>query len=119
LPCAYVELVKGASASVEDLMAYAAKHISERAAVPKHLEILSELPKTAVGKVFKPDLRRMAITRTYDAALAGAGIPARVSAVIEDKKRGLVAQLQKSGPVEDAAVGTILGQFSNPWEWAA
>ena len=119
LPCAYVELVKGASATVEDLMAYAAKHISERAAVPKHLEILSELPKTAVGKVFKPDLRRMAITRTYDAALAGAGIPARVSAVIEDKKRGLVAQLQKSGPVEDAAVGTILGQFSNPWEWAA
>ena len=119
LPCAYVELVKGASATVEDLMAYAAKHISERAAVPKHLEILAELPKTAVGKVFKPDLRRMAITRTYDAALAGAGIPARVSAVIEDKKRGLVAQLQKSGPVEDAAVAAILGQFSNPWEWAA
>ncbi len=119
LPCAYVELVKGASATVEDLMAYAAKHISERAAVPKHLEILAELPKTAVGKVFKPDLRRMAITRTYDAALAGAGIPARVIAVIEDKKRGLVAQLQKSGPVEDAAVAAILGQFSNPWEWAA
>ena len=119
LPCAYVELVKGASATVEDLMAYAAKHISERAAVPKHLEILSELPKTAVGKIFKPDLRRLAIRRVFDAALAGAGIPARVSAVIEDKKRGLVAQLQKSGPVEDAAVGTILGQFSNPWEWAA
>jgi fatty-acyl-CoA synthase len=97
LPCAYVELVKGASTTVEDLMAYAAKHISERAAVPKYLEILPELPKTAVGKVFKPDLRRMAITRTYDAALAEAGIPARVAAVIEDKKRGLVAQLSKSG----------------------
>ena len=119
LPCAYVELVKGASATVEDLMAYAAKHISERAAVPKYLEILTELPKTAVGKVFKPDLRRMAITRTYDAALAEAGLPARVALVIEDKKRGLVAQLAKSGPVEDVAVASILGQFSNPWEWAA
>jgi fatty-acyl-CoA synthase len=75
LPCAYVELVKGASTTVEDLIAYAAKHISERAAVPKYLEILPELPKTAVGKVFKPDLRRMAIARTYDAALAEAGFP--------------------------------------------
>jgi fatty-acyl-CoA synthase len=39
--------------------------------------------------------------------------------VIEDKKRGLVAQLQKAAPVEDAAVAAVLGQFSNPWEWAA
>lgn len=119
LPCAYVELVKGASATVDDLMDYAGKHISERAAVPKYMEILPELPKTAVGKVFKPDLRRMAITRTYDRALAEAGISARVVNVIEDKKRGLVAQLEKSAPVEDAAVASILGQFSNPWEWAA
>lgn len=118
LPCAYVELVKGAQATVEELMAYAAKHISERAAVPKHLEIMAELPKTAVGKVFKPDLRRMAITRTYDAALAEAGLPVRVGAVIEDKKRGLVAQVQRSATVEDAAVQAVLGQFSNPWEWA-
>lgn len=119
LPCAYVELVKGSSATVDDLMTYAAKHITERAALPKHLEILPELPKTAVGKVFKPDLRRMAIIRTYDAALAEAGVPARVTSVIEDKKRGLVAQLTRSAPVEDAAVSGVLGQFSNPWEWAA
>jgi fatty-acyl-CoA synthase len=39
--------------------------------------------------------------------------------VIEDKKRGLVAQLRKEGTVEDAAVSSVLGQFSNPWEWAA
>ncbi|MES2539592.1 MAG: acyl-CoA synthetase, partial [Pseudomonadota bacterium] len=119
LPCAYVELVKGSSASVDDLMAYASKHISERAALPKYMEILPELPKTAVGKIFKPDLRRLAISRTFDAALAEAGIPARVAGVIEDKKRGLVAQLQKAAPVEDAAVTAVLGQFSNPWEWAA
>jgi fatty-acyl-CoA synthase len=119
LPCAYVELVKGGSASVEDLMAYASQHIHERAALPKYLEVLPELPKTAVGKVFKPDLRRMAIIRTYDAALAEAGISARVVSVVEDKKRGLVAQLQKSAPVEDATVASVLGQFSNPWEWAA
>ena len=117
LPCAYVELVKGGSATVQELMAHASAHIQERAALPKHLEVLPELPKTGVGKVFKPDLRRMAITRTYDAALAAAGIPARVAQVVEDKKRGLVAQLAKSVPVEDQAVAAVLGQFANPWEW--
>ncbi|WP_374641479.1 acyl-CoA synthetase [Tabrizicola sp.] len=117
LPCAYVELVAGSTATVEDLMAYAAQHIHERAALPKHLEILPELPKTAVGKVFKPDLRRLAITRTYDAALAEAGLPARVAAMIEDRKRGLVAQIASPSPVGDAEVQAILGQFSTPWEW--
>ena len=119
LPCAYVELVKGASATVEELMAHAGNHISERAALPKYMEVLPELPKTAVGKVFKPDLRRMAIMRTYDAALGEAGISARVVQVVEDKKRGLVAQLSKSAPVEDDAVRGVLGQFANPWEWSA
>ena len=116
LPCAYVELVKGASATPEELIAYAQDHISERAAVPKYLEVLAELPKTAVGKIFKPDLRRMAITRVYDNALTEAGIAARVATVTEDKKRGLVAQLQTLGPTDDAALAKVLGQFTCPWE---
>jgi fatty-acyl-CoA synthase len=119
LPAAYVELVKGSTATAADLMAYATAHIHERAAQPKHIEILSEVPKTAVGKVFKPDLRRMAITRVYDAALEQAGIPARVALVTEDKKRGLVAKLSKTGPVDDAAVTAVLGGFTSPWDWAA
>ena len=86
--------------------------------MPRHIEILAELPKTAVGKVFKPDLRRRAITRTYDAALAGAGLPVHVTEVVEDKKRGLVARLAKTGAVNDAAVAPVLGQFSQAWEWA-
>ncbi|MDO8884521.1 acyl-CoA synthetase, partial [Pseudotabrizicola sp.] len=109
LPAAYVELVKGSNATVADLMDYATKHIHERAALPKHIEILVEVPKTAVGKVFKPDLRRMAITRIYDEALAKAGIPASVAMVAEDKKRGLVAKLVKTGPVDDAKVTEVLG----------
>jgi fatty-acyl-CoA synthase len=117
LPCAYVELVKGKEVGVEELISYAQTHIHERAAVPKHIEILAELPKTAVGKVFKPDLRRMAITRVYDAALAEAGIGAHVAEVIEDKKRGLVARLVRTAPVEDAKVQALLGGFTQPWEW--
>ena len=118
LPCAYVELVKGKEVGVDDLMAFAQTHIHERAAVPKHIEVLPELPKTAVGKVFKPDLRRLAITRVYDAALAEAGLAARVAEVVEDKKRGLVARIDRSGPATDDAVQAVLGSFTRPWEWA-
>ena len=118
IPCAYVELNEGASVSVDELMAYAEEHVSERAAVPKHIEILDELPKTAVGKVFKPDLRRMAITRTYDAALEDAGLEARVKQVIEDKKRGLVAQLSPSGSASEDQINDVLGSFIRPWEWS-
>jgi fatty-acyl-CoA synthase len=119
LPCAYVELMAGKSVTPEDLLDFARQHVHERAAVPKHIEILQELPKTAVGKVFKPDLRRRAISRVYDAALAEAGLAARVSAVKEDKKRGLVAQLERTGPVDEAEVARLMGEFAGPWEWAA
>jgi len=118
VPCAYVELVKGASVSIDDLMKHAEKHIAERAAVPKYIEILAELPKTGVGKIFKPDLRRLAITRTYDAALKKAGIAAHVAHVVEDKKRGLVARLaMDAAAIDDAAVTAVLGSFTRPWEW--
>ena len=116
LPCAYVELVKGAEMTQAELMDYAAKHIHEKAAIPKHIEVLAELPKTAVGKVFKPDLRRMAITRVYDAALAEAGLAAHVAEVAEDKKRGLVARIATTGAVDDKALSSLLGQFPPAWE---
>ena len=119
LPTAYVELVKGATTTADELMAFAAKHIAERAALPKHIELMPEVPKTAVGKVFKPDLRRMAMTRVFDAALTEAGQPAHVSKVFEDKKRGLVAQITKTGEVDEARVAALMGSFANAWEWAA
>ena len=119
IPCAYVELVAGASVTPAELKTFAEDHIHERAALPRHIEVLDELPKTAVGKVFKPDLRKRAITRVYDAALSEAGLKARVAHVVEDKKRGLVAYLEKTGDVDDAALSAALGSFTRPWDWAA
>ncbi len=118
LPCAYVELVAGKTVTVDELLDHVRGRIHERAAVPKHIEIMEELPKTAVGKIFKPDLRRLAITRVYDAALAEADLNVRVKEVVEDKKRGLVARLEKTGAVDEAAVAHKLGEFTRPWEWA-
>ena len=117
VPAVYVELVAGASASATDLLAAAAPRIPERAAIPKHVEILPELPKTAVGKIFKPDLRRRAIARVFDAALAGEGLAARVEGVVEDPRRGLVARVAVP-PAEAAVVARVLGAFAVPWEAA-
>lgn len=118
LPCAYVELVAGARATPEELMAHAEATVPERAAIPKHLEILPELPKTAVGKVFKPELRKRAIRRVYDARLAAAGLAAEVAEVAEDRTRGLVVRLKPAGEVSRAAVAHLAGEFALPWEWA-
>lgn len=116
VPCAFVELIAGADVTSEDLMAYAKEHIHERAAHPKHLEIMAELPKTAVGKIFKPDLRKSAITRIYNAALAD--LTAEVTVVAEDKKRGLVAHVAKTGGVTDEEIGKALNAYTIPWELA-
>ncbi|SIO07687.1 acyl-CoA synthetase [Vannielia litorea] len=116
LPCAYVELVAGAKVTEQELIDFANSRIHERAAYPKYLEILPELPKTAVGKVFKPDLRKRAITRVYNEALEGCG--AEVAEVVEDKKRGLVAKLKKTGDTDEAKVAEVLGSYTRPWDWA-
>ena len=118
LPCAYVELVAGATATPDELQEFAKSHIAERAALPKYIEILDELPKTAGGKVFKPDLRRSAITRVYDAVLEEAGVGARVAAVVEDRKLGLVARMSGRSSSEEGKVAEILGAFTGHWEWA-
>ena len=114
LPCVYVELVAGLTVSDQELMEYAINNIGEPGAKPKHLEILKELPKTAVGKVFKPDLRKMAITRIFDQALSEKNATARVSGVKDDKKLGLVAQIKGEAP--DALIKEVLQDYTIPWE---
>ena len=115
VPCAYVELVEGGNVSEEELMAFCKEKVHERAAQPKHMTIMKELPKTAVGKIFKPDLRKDAITRVYDEALAKANCDARVDHVEDDKKRGLVAKIKMKGASE-ADVGKVLDGYIGKWE---
>ncbi|MEM1383423.1 MAG: acyl-CoA synthetase [Pseudomonadota bacterium] len=115
MPCAYVELTENGQASEADLLSFARETVTERAAVPKHVEILEELPKTAVGKIFKPELRKRAISRIYTQALGDAGIDAEV-AVIEDKVKGLTAEVRPASPdADEAAIGAALGSFARPW----
>ncbi len=115
LPCAYVELVQGADVTIEELLSFLEENISERAAIPKYIEIMDEIPKTLVGKIFKPDLRRSAIKRVFDGEIAEHG--ARVAEITEDKKRGLVAHVRKTEACNEEAVRECLGKFSVKWEF--
>ncbi|MBE3639758.1 acyl-CoA synthetase [Mangrovicoccus algicola] len=117
LPCAYVELVAGATVTTGELAEYGRSRIHERAACPKHVEILPELPKTAVGKVFKPELRKRAIIRVLDEALAAGGHAVTVAAVVDDKRCGLTAVLEAHGDVDEAALASLMGCFTTPWRW--
>ena len=112
LPCAYVQLSPGSSTSPEELKDWAKHNIAERAAAPVHVEVLETLPVTAVGKVFKPDLRKLAICRVLAGALQDNGIDADIT-VKDDKTSGALAivRAQPSSKIEE-----VLGAFAVAYE---
>lgn len=76
VPVAYVVLAPGAQATVDELSEWAAEHVPERAAAPKRVEAIDQIPLTDVGKPFKPELRRRAAEYAARAALATTGATA-------------------------------------------
>lgn len=92
LPVVYVQLKPGHTATEAELLAHAAEHIPERAAIPKDAWIIEAIPLTAVGKTFKPALRFDAIARVFQAALAQLYSEVRVE-VLSDDTRGQVAHI--------------------------
>lgn len=57
LPVVYVRLKPGASATADDLLNFARTAIVEPPAMPRRIFVVESIPQTAVGKVFKPQLR--------------------------------------------------------------
>ncbi|MEM6817181.1 MAG: acyl-CoA synthetase [Pseudomonadota bacterium] len=115
VPCVYVTTLEGYNVSVEALHAFAVENIAERAALPRHIEILPAMPQTAVGKVSKLDLRKMAIQRVFDESLRLADLPYRTTAVSNDKKNGMVAELNAVNETDRDTVDRILGAFPVGW----
>lgn len=115
LPCAYVELNEGEVLAPEELVIFGKEHVPERAAQPVYAEILDELPKTHVGKIFKPDLRRAAIRRVYKKALAAEGIAAEVVCEKDDKKGVIAVVTPTEGATEDQ-IAKVLDTFAIAWK---
>jgi fatty-acyl-CoA synthase len=70
LPVAYVQLVPGSKATSEEIAAFLAPRIVERAAMPKEIIIIESLPLTNVGKPLKSALRQDIAERTFRDVLA-------------------------------------------------
>ena len=88
LPVVFVQLKPGAEATPEELMVFLEKNISERSALPKEVIISNAILLTAVGKIFKPQLRwyltKREISNLHE-PLRGKGIAFEV-VVKEDKQ---------------------------------
>ena len=98
LPMAYVQLVKDATATPDDLSRFVLDAIPERAAAPKEIVILDRMPLTDVGKPAKPQLRCDAARRTLRVVLTdavGAGIDVDV---VPDEAAGTRALLTVKEP---------------------
>lgn len=117
VPVAYVVLKPGASSTAEDVIAHATKHVPERAAVPKHCYVLSEMPKTLVGKIQKNVLRVDAIERMFVAALGKAQLVDSVIVTATDRgSNGFHVEVQvPAGREGDASLSEALRGFTIPY----
>ena len=111
LPMAFVAARPGASPSSEELVAYCRERITERAAVPVRVVVLPSLPATAVGKIFKPELRWRAIEHVLTEALARKSIAATVTACA-DERLGTLARVHLADPLRSDEARQLLGAFA-------
>jgi fatty-acyl-CoA synthase len=93
VPIAYVELVPGAHLTAADLLQMLSGRIVERAALPKEIVILEQLPLTDVGKPIKAALRADAAARAFRGVLAEATGVSPGVAIRPDPVKGQVVAI--------------------------
>jgi fatty-acyl-CoA synthase len=121
VPVAFVQLVEGATAREAELKAFARDHISERAAAPVDVTICDVLPVTAVGKIYKPELRKRAIEAAFHTALKAAFSDTEFMLHIADDKRlGIKVMLEAidTDGKDDfrSQLPEVLKHFTQHWE---
>lgn len=123
IPVVYVQLKTNKSATVTDLLVYAKGNIKERAAIPKVIYIIDELPLTAIGKVFKPALVRLQIKEVFEKDLTGLDLVDSATVTVEQHPtKGLVANVSASAvsgtdqATLAAAIEEALGGYTVKYE---
>ena len=123
LPVLYVQLEEGAEADAEELLKFARENISERAAIPKEIIIIDEIPLTSVGKIFKPQLVWKEVDKMYRQTVQDVeGIEKVSVATGPDKVHGMRATVKiwidARGDEEKtkARAQQVLGAFTVPFE---
>ncbi|MGB0385178.1 MAG: acyl-CoA synthetase [Ardenticatenaceae bacterium] len=103
IPVCYVQLLPGATATDQELRAHAEATIGERPAWPKQIHIIPAVPMTAVGKIFKPELRKDAVARAVDAVLREQNLDDAEVVVENGGPRGMIVNIKLvQGDADDA-----------------
>ncbi|MGK0380584.1 MAG: fatty-acyl-CoA synthase [Flavobacteriales bacterium] len=114
IPVAYVVLKNKPQVThqttASELLAFCQAHITERAAIPKRIEILDSIPVTAVGKVFKPLLRNKATEFSVNDLFNQHAISAQVKSEF-DPEKGQVVHIQLSNSQDQHKAASLLVAF--------
>ncbi|WJR80958.1 AMP-binding protein [Bradyrhizobium sp. NP1] len=117
IPVAYVQLRPGAAVDEAELLAFAGERIRERAAIPKEIIVLPQLPVTAVGKVHKQPLKLHITQRVVEdvvRAVTGPDQPATVT-IAPHPRHGLLVQV-RAAPAHLQPITNALGAFTFAFE---
>ncbi|GAA5032661.1 AMP-binding protein [Microbacterium fluvii] len=110
VPVAYVQLRPGATVSESDLATFASSRVGERAARPKAVHIVDELPMTTVGKIFKPALTMREIEDVVRGVALDCDTELDSVVVVQHPSRGLLTTVEANGDLD--AFAQRLGQFT-------
>ncbi|NIF82688.1 AMP-binding protein [Comamonas sp. Tr-654] len=119
LPVAFVVAKPGFVLNSEELLAFSSMNIAERPAQPKRIDVIEALPQTAVGKIYKPALRRIALERSIQERLVDAGLASDFSVNARDEAHGLCVDFVLSrgplSPLTQERLKALMRCFSYEW----
>lgn len=125
LPILFIQLKPGARASEQELEEFLRPRIVERAAMPKSITVLQEIPLSGPGKISKLLLRRRAIGGVFREELERLDLgDTRIDlVVVEDSLAGEVVELSWTGASPGARlrdeIASVLDGYTISFRWMA
>ncbi|WP_027580597.1 AMP-binding protein [Bradyrhizobium sp. Ai1a-2] len=111
VPMLFVSTQPGVQIDPQALAAFVQENIPEPPARPRSVSVISEMPVTPVGKIFKPKLREIAAGDAARELLATEGLAREVNVeAITDPARGLYLRVN-AAPDKAETAGRLLQKF--------
>ena len=79
VPVAFATLKPGSQVTEAELLAFTAERVDEGPAKPKSITVLSAMPVTNVGKIYKPELRTLATAAVVQRLIQNAMAPLQLA----------------------------------------
>jgi fatty-acyl-CoA synthase len=115
LPVAYVTLKAGASATAEEVMAFANPRIADPPARVKRIEVVDAMPLTAIGKIYKPRLRQRATEWAFGEALASLGRQLKLRSLENNGAVAMAIVMPRRDAALEQAIRAALRDFAVPY----